>query len=750
MNSLHFLSSPVADALGWTLLHAVWQGFALVLPVAVVLHLLRNRSSAVRYRVGTLTLLCQLVVSAATFAWYYKPQVSIGSSKPMAVAMQTLPIRWQAMTQTLPWHQQVQLFLENHLSQFVFVYLLGVVLFGLRLAGGWLYLQRLTKTATKPASSIWLHITDDLRATLAIRSAVQVRESTRIAVPMVVGVLKPILLLPIGLVTNLTTREVEAVLAHELAHIKRHDYAVNLLQSVVEVLYFFHPALWWLSARVREEREHCCDDLAVQACGGDGRILAQALAHVEELRLTHIQATPALAMAFATKRQQLLHRVRRMLGVPTRPFISNGSLAGLTLATILLMSVSVYAVQQQAKPKQKVSQPHPSRKHKTGNGTEFSMTDNRKVDYVIWKGKKLPAKQVAQLQRELDQVMAGQLNLDEVKQPNRDILLTIIETNHSHAAGMSALAEGLSHIDYSNIQLVDSIMTPNGWKQLQDTVINNALASLKTLSPLSDSPDKLNRLNQRLFDDDTLPKQFQNKFLDIKLKYDQLQSRLADYEKAMERYSAQMREPIKQWQHMYLEKRQLQEQMAYLQKQASRADLRTLNDALQTEMATAEQNLSEANKRINDLSKRQIRPYSDSMSKVFKQLTRLRDSIRINEGELLNLPFEDIKTPSPAEEGMIEYNYDLRAPRPARAPRPPRSIKGVVAPAPPTPPAEALAPLPGVPAPPPAPATRTIRGRASATPRPLPKPAIAPKPERPERPELPELPEKPEKPERPE
>ncbi|SOD97145.1 M56 family metallopeptidase [Spirosoma fluviale] len=714
MNHFKFLTSPVADALGWTLLHAIWQGFALVLPVAVVLHLLRNRSSALRYQISTLTLLAQLLVSAATFAWYYEPLVSSGSSKPMAVAMQTLPIRWQAMAQTLPWPQQLQLFLENHLSQFVFVYLLGVALFGLRLAGGWLYLQRLTKTATEPTSAVWMQLTNRLRSTLAIRGAVQVRESARISVPMVVGILKPILLLPVSLVTQLTTREIEAVLAHELAHIKRHDYAVNLLQSVVEVLYFFHPALWWLSARVREEREHCCDDLAVLACGGDGRILAQALAHVEELRLRQQTAAPALAMAFAGKRQHLLHRVRRMLGVPTRPFVSNGSLAGLTLATILLMSVSVYAVQEQAqpKPKPKTSQPHPTRKHKAGNGTEFSITDNRKVDYIIWKGKKLPAKQVAQLQRQFDQVMAGQLNLDDVKQPNRDILLTIIETDYGHTQGMNALAEGLANIDYSNIvasALTNVPLSPDGTVEglarvNYDSIINSALASLPALNALPDSLDKLNRLNQHLFNTDSLPEEFQNKFLELKLKYDQVATQLTEHEKAMERYIAMMEEPSKQRRHMDLEQRKLQEEIAYMKKQASRSDFRAINDALSAQIATAERNLSEARKRMKELTRREISPYSDSLSKAFKRLTRLRDSIRINEGELLN-----------------------------------------IAPVPPIPPATPAAPSVGVPVPlpaPAAPAVKALRGRAtpSAVPKP-PKPAKAPKADWPKKPELPEKPD---------
>ena len=457
MNPFNFLSGPVADATGWTLLHALWQGFALVLPMAVVLHLLRGRSSTLRYQIGVLTLFAQLLTSAATFAWYYEPASGVVNATISPAMMQSLSVRWQAVAQALPWHQQMQQFLQIHLSQFVLIYLIGVALFGLRLAGGWVYLQRLSRTATQPTTPKWTELTNRLRSTLAIRAVVRVRESARIAVPMVVGVLKPVLLLPIGLAANLSMREVEAVLAHELAHIKRHDYAVNLLQSVMEVLYFFHPALWWLSARVREEREHCCDDLAVLAIGGDGRILAQALARVEEMRLTQAGSTsdqPALAMAFAMKRQHLLHRVRRMLGVSTRPFVSNGSLAGLTLATMLLVSVSVYAVQKhekQPKPKPRTTQPQPTRRHKVDGNSEYGMAGNRKVSYVIWKGQKLPADRVARLQRQLDQVMAGQLSLDAVKQPDRDILLTIIEKNSAFDSGMDGLAAGLAHIDYDNV-----------------------------------------------------------------------------------------------------------------------------------------------------------------------------------------------------------------------------------------------------------------------------------------------------------
>lgn len=484
MNAFNFLSNPVADALGWTLLHAVWQGFALVLPTAVVLHLLQHKSGLLRYRAGVLTLLTQLLVSISTFFWYYQPIVRTQPVTAVRLTHSAMPVQWQTIAQTLPWQQQTQHFLEAHLGQIVLVYLIGVALFGLRLAGGWLYLQRISKTAVQPATKACTQLTDQLRSALAIRAVVQVRESARIAVPMVVGVLKPILLLPVGLATYLSIREIEAVLAHELAHIKRHDYAVNLLQSVIDLLYFFHPALWWLSARVREEREHCCDDLAVQVCGGDGRVLAQALARVEELRLTQLEPTPALAMAFASKRQHLLHRVRRVLGMPTRPFVSNGSLAGLTLATILLMSVSVYAVQQQPEtPKTQTKQPKPKSTQRfngetSGKQIGYNLLDGRLTSIDI-DGKRLPKAQVNQIQKQLDRVLTGQLNLDSVSQPNRDILLTIFEKSAGFEAGMAALSKGFDQIDYNNI-------VANAMKEVKgmnyDSLVTGAMQEVKDMN----------------------------------------------------------------------------------------------------------------------------------------------------------------------------------------------------------------------------------------------------------------------------
>ena len=700
MNNLQFPSSPVTVALGWTLLHTLWQGFALVLPVAIALHVLRHKSSTLRYQIGVLTLLTQLLVSAATFIWYYEPASDSQPVAPVSTARYAMQIRWQTVSQTLPWHQQAGQFLEEHLSQFVLIYLIGVALFGLRLAGGWVYLQHLRKTATQPAAG-WTQLTNRLQSALSIQAVIQVRESSRIVMPVVIGVLKPVLLLPVGLATHLSLREVEAVLAHELAHIKRHDYAVNLLQSVVEVLYFFHPALWWLSARVREEREHCCDDLAVAVSGGDGRILAQALARVEELRLNQLAQAPSLAMAFAANRHHLLHRVQRVLGVQTRPFVSNGSLAGLTLATILLMSISVYAVQKQDVSKSSTPQPKPTRRHKIDKTSEYGMADNHKVSYVIWKGKKLSATRVVTLQRQLDQVMSGQLSLDSVPQPDRDILLTIIEKNYAFDAGMKALSEGMAHIDYNNIvasALANVPVSPDGTveglaKVNYDSIVQSAMASLPPSTQLLlDSLKKKAGINQSAALDslrqmadrqrDSLSRLMAQRSAQVRNMHLQMEKFRFPIDE-LQRNADELnwrKEKLMEQRNALIEKHQRLLQNAGKQK-LSTAEIEKQLQTLQPEIKKLEGSMEAMNQQMETLNAKQeaakvpMEQLVHQAEQFDRQMELLSEQMEKNvEAMERMLP----KTPEP----NMDINVDTRLNSLARPPRPPRPARALrIAPA---------------------------------------------------------------------
>ena len=206
---------------------------------------------------------------------------------------------------------------------------LGVLFCCVRLAGGWWQARRLTFVGTRPAPAEWQRTTAMLSSRLGLIKAVRLLESTRVAVPIVVGWLKPTLLVPTAALGGLSPMELEAVLAHELAHIRRHDYLVNLLQAAVETLLFYHPGVWWVSHVVRTEREHCCDDLAVAACG-DAVLYARALTAIETLR----HDSPGMAMAVSGS--PLLARVRRLLGVrePAR-VSSSGWIVGMLTALMV-------------------------------------------------------------------------------------------------------------------------------------------------------------------------------------------------------------------------------------------------------------------------------------------------------------------------------------------------------------------------------------------------------------------------------
>ena len=198
--------------------------------------------------------------------------------------------------------------IEAYFPLIVSVWLAGVAVLLLCTFRGWYQIRRLHKAALGWAPSLWQLPANRLAQRLRLQTSVRVVEFTAVDVPTVLGWLRPVIILPVAAVAQLPPGQVEAILAHELAHVRRHDYLVNLLQRVAEAVLFYHPAIWWISARVREEREHCCDDLAIEVCG-DRDSYATALAELESRRTTE----PVLGLAATDG--PLLNRIRRILQV---------------------------------------------------------------------------------------------------------------------------------------------------------------------------------------------------------------------------------------------------------------------------------------------------------------------------------------------------------------------------------------------------------------------------------------------------
>src|SRR5436309_2317963 len=307
-------------ALGWALVDSLWQNALAAAGLAACLALVPVRAARIRYAFATLTLAMMLALPLATAV-----RLSGTSSQISDVVTATSPV-----TAAAPVADRIRAALEPALPWVVLVWFGGVVALSLRLASGWLMTRQLGRVGTSSVPDVCVEAVARLAARLRISRPVRVLGSAVVQVPAVIGWLRPVILLPASALTGLTPLQLDALLAHELAHVRRYDYVVNLLQSVVETLLFYHPAAWWVSQQVREEREHCCDDLAVAVCG-DAHFYATALLSMERLRVT----PPAFALAAAGRGGTLMGRIRRLVA-PVQAEIFPRWMAGVVAVTLAL------------------------------------------------------------------------------------------------------------------------------------------------------------------------------------------------------------------------------------------------------------------------------------------------------------------------------------------------------------------------------------------------------------------------------
>ena len=235
------------------------------------------------------------------------------------------------------WRSSIELAVRAWLPTIVGFWCLGVCLFAWRPALSWRAVGRLRRLGVSPAPDRVTAALNDLARRMRMSRAVQIFESTRVKGPVVVGYLLPVILLPVSLASQLPVPQLEAILAHELAHIRRHDYLVNLCQILVETVLFYHPAVWWLSHRIRVERENCCDDIAVAVV--ENRVeYGRALLAVAELRGSQT------SLALGARSGSLIARIGRLFPSERgqRTFDS-GNLVAVGLLATAILAVIVWA-----------------------------------------------------------------------------------------------------------------------------------------------------------------------------------------------------------------------------------------------------------------------------------------------------------------------------------------------------------------------------------------------------------------------
>jgi beta-lactamase regulating signal transducer with metallopeptidase domain len=333
---------PFVAQVGSALVHFLWQGVAIALLCGACLYLLRSRSASARYGVACLWLFAMAVCPFITFGWLGYS----GSVSPSAPALSVLAPAGSTSAAELapPTPDLVPAFLAGGdpsplLGWMVVVWVSGVVLLALQAVAAWAAAQRLGRRATRPVTKTLQQKVAELSRRMGICQAPAARESDAVQVPCVIGWSRCVVLLPAAVVTHMPPLQLEALIAHELAHVRRHDYLVNLFQTAVETLLFYHPAVWWVSARIRTERESCCDDLAVHIVG-DRITYARALATLEEMR------SPQSALALASNGGNLMFRIRRLTGSPSLgPNRTSGWLAAGILFTALMAVFGVTRLQ---------------------------------------------------------------------------------------------------------------------------------------------------------------------------------------------------------------------------------------------------------------------------------------------------------------------------------------------------------------------------------------------------------------------
>ena len=317
-----------APAIVRALVHSLWQVALLAFLAAVSFALLRRRSAGLRHAVGMLYLLAMTVAPLVTFALCWRvPAMSLKVGARAAATALPATGLGAVLDLNQSWSDWIPLGVT-------LVWTLGVALMLLRQIGGWQFIRRLQQQPYSELSPAWHKRVQVLRLALGISRAVTVRLADHVVSPFTAHFLRPLIWLPVSLLTQLPPQQIEALLAHELAHIRRLDWLWNGMQCVVEAMLFYHPGMWWLSRRIRQERELACDDLAVAVCG-DPIALAEALAALEHQRL------PNSRFVLAAQGGSLMKRITHLLS--SQPAHQSWRVPGALLA--LLCSGTLCAAQ---------------------------------------------------------------------------------------------------------------------------------------------------------------------------------------------------------------------------------------------------------------------------------------------------------------------------------------------------------------------------------------------------------------------
>ena len=333
------LTDAAVKAVCWTLVHSIWQGLLAAFFAGAVILTTRKSAAALRYNLLTADLVIFLAAAVATFSYELRQGGAIAGAEPAGTVVvngsqvtagkATIHFRYDAST-TSSMLERTGIFLNEHAAMVVMVWMVCLLVQLLKMTGGLYRIQRLRRQRIFVPSGFWMDRMGVLMERLGIDKKVVLLQSGSVTMPVTFGFLKPAILVPLGMLANLPADQVDTILLHELAHIRRSDYLANLLLYFVEAIFFFNPGIRWLGWLIRQEREACCDDL-VLAGTRDKNSYLEALVAFGELATGR---TP-MALALGGRRSDLLWRIRRMLNQENKKL----HLMEKTILSVALMAV---------------------------------------------------------------------------------------------------------------------------------------------------------------------------------------------------------------------------------------------------------------------------------------------------------------------------------------------------------------------------------------------------------------------------
>lgn len=345
---------PMGQAIGWTIINSLWQIALIAICLRLLLWIIPQNRSDLRYGLALSALIITLIWAGTTFdqQWSISQYNTLESTTMVSPTTESIASNTPSTTPTLEakgnhstskntplttwldtdsFYKELSLISQNivpFIPYLAIVWYLGVLVLSIFIIGGFFHLNQLKTVGVHPPSADWQNRFTQLKRQMGITKEVQFLLSEKISSPITFYFFKPIVLAPLSLFSGLSSDQIEVLLLHELAHIRRFDFSINIFQSLIEILFFYHPAVWWMSRELRKEREHCCDDL-VMSIHNNPLLYAEALTCIQS---SNFSLKTNLAMAATGKKGSFSQRIFRLFGkYDPQPISLRGTFLLLTL-----------------------------------------------------------------------------------------------------------------------------------------------------------------------------------------------------------------------------------------------------------------------------------------------------------------------------------------------------------------------------------------------------------------------------------